>query len=130
MIGALKTGLLDAAATATGFSASRVAFAEVPLKFVYPYLVIFGVNGLFERDAVNHHERFRLQFAVRAKTGDAVATAGEAMQAVFDFGESNLTVVGWTVLEVTRTDPQLLARKFGKVWTWDFDYNFWIYKAR
>jgi len=130
MIEVLTDGVIAAAQTATGFSSTNVFFGRPNLKTTYPYLLIFGINQLFEKDSTNKHERARAQFAVRAVTLQKVQVAGEALQDVFDLGESNITVTGWTVLESIRFDLGLPPRSFGKIWTWDFDYNFWIYQAR
>ena len=129
MIAALTDGIKDAAAGATGFTASRVHYGEAPLKTGYPYLIIFGIEHDFDLDGINQHEKARAQFSVRDSSLAKVQTAGAAQQDVFDLGESNITVTGWTVLESIRI-LSIPPRKFNNVWAWDMDYNIWIYKAR
>jgi len=131
MITALRTGIVTAAAGATGFDSEHVFYGERPGKTGYPYLVLFGISQQgTDRDALTNKEQFRIQFSVRDTTLAGVETAGAALQAVFDYGESSITVTGWTVHESARNDIGLPARKFNNVWVWDFDYNFQIHKAR
>ena len=129
MIAALTTGIIDAAADATGFNSSRVHYGEAPLKTGYPYLIIFGVEDEPDYDGTTQHEKARAQFSVRGLSLAKCQEAAEAMQDVFDLGESNITVSGWDVIESIRV-LGVPPRKFNNVWVWDMDYTFWITKAR
>ena len=129
MNSALVTGLLNAAAGATGFSAGRVFYGEVDLRTTYPYLLITGVEHDTSRDGITLHETARAQFSVRDKTQAKCQTAGENIQAKFDLGESNITVTGWDVIESDRV-LSVPPRKFNNVWVWDMDYSILITKAR
>ncbi len=129
MIAALSTGLTNAAIGATGFNVKRVHHVEAPLNTGYPYLIIFGITEEPDYDGVTKHEKVRAQFSVRDITFAKVQTAAEALQAVFDLGEGNITVSGWDVIESMRV-LGLPPRKFNNVWAWDMDYTFWITKAR
>lgn len=125
----LTDGILAAAAAATGFSTRRVFWQEVPLNATYPYAVIFGIIEVPDRDALNFHEEYRLQFAVRHKTLSEVQTAGLNQKNKFDQGADNITVTGYSVI---RSDLilEVGARPFNNVWTWDMDFIVLITKLR
>lgn len=125
----LTDGILAAAAAATGFSTNRTFWQQIPLKASYPYVVIFGITETPDRDALNFHEEYRLQFAVRDKTLPKVQTAGLDQKNQFDQGAANITITGYSVI---RSDLilEVGARPFNNVWTWDMDFIILITKLR
>ncbi len=130
MRAALTTGIMDAAKTATGFSDSNVFWGRRNMKTVGTYLLISGIESLYDLDGVNVHEPARVQFSVIGHSQADVQTGMAALLAVYDVGEGNITVSDWTVVESKRFPPGIPPEPFGKIWRMVENFHIWIIQAR
>ncbi len=127
---AFTDGIVSAAESATGFSGTNVFFGRPNLKTTYPYVIIDGIESEYDLDAINVYEPARIQFSVVGVTQAQVQIAGEALFAIFDLGQANITITGWTVLLSKRFTPSQPVQQFGKIWRWVFEYRIQIYQTR
>lgn len=130
MRAALTTGITNAAKSATGFSAANVFWGRRNMKVIGPYVLISGIESLYDLDGVNVHEPAHVQFSVIAASQAGAQEYMEAQLAVFDLGEANITVSGWTVIESRRIPPGVPPEPFGKIWRMVENFNIWIIQAR
>ena len=129
MTSALRTGIYNAALTASGCTSANVFFEQGKNSLTGTFVIIYGVNNPLSFDSASKFETDYVQFKIYGSSLSGVETMAAALQAVFDFGKARITVSGWSVVTCVRvlTNP---PHKTENVWETDIEYKIETQKAR
>lgn len=130
MISALQTGITTLARTVSGLSSSNLFYYEAKHGSSLPYCVFQDITpGEFDYDSLNQFDKTYVQFSFFGTTLSALQTMIASFKSIFDFGESSLTVTGYSVIRIDRIN-EYTPSKENKVWQLILEYSFEIQKAR
>jgi hypothetical protein len=129
MNSALRTAIYTLGKTVTGLSSSNFYHVQAKQGDSLPYCVFQGIDADFDYDSGTQQENSRVQFSFFGTTLSTLETIANNFKTKFDFGETSLTVSGYSVLRIDRT-LDLPPRKENKVWQIILEYEFQLTKSR
>lgn len=129
MIQALRNAIYTTGLTVTGVTTANLWYLEAKEDTTFPYVVFSDVTDVVSRDSGTDFENYDIQFSIFSDVLTETESFSAAIKSKFDYGKSNLSVSGYTVVEVVRTlEPSVL--KEDKIYHHVLQYKITISKSR